>query len=544
MSISSISLRAKFLLSICLIIVPTIGAIFLWVALENRKNSLEQVLNQARILTRQVIITRQWISDCGGILVKKNSLGAKGTFYAFEGSVNTEDGLYVKFTPSMVTKKLSQYSSREQLYRFRLAGLSPINPENKPDLFESSALQLFTGSNINEIYRIEKEKGTRYLRYLVPLTAKASCLKCHKEQGYSKGSQVGGLSVFLPLSKMDIALHESNRQLILLGGALICLVIFTLFVLIRKLVLNPMTRLQIMTSKIAQGNLNYRVKIKTGDEFQVLAESYNFMAENLQKERELLEEKIKNATKELAQANEELKALDRMKSDFLSNMSHELRSPLTVIRGGVDYLKRIDMSEDAREYLSLIDRHLDRLIRLVSDAFDFSKIEAGRMQWCFANENISELIEEVIELIEPLAQKYGIELIYTGKEDVFAEIDLERIEQVLVNLIENSIQYSMPNTKVIINVEDLESRVRISVSDEGMGIPSEKQDVIFKKFYTIPSSKNKKVGGTGLGLAISKGIIEAHGGKIWVESTYGEGSTFYFEIPKVQHHKIISSEDC
>jgi signal transduction histidine kinase len=214
-------------------------------------------------------------------------------------------------------------------------------------------------------------------------------------------------------------------------------------------------------------------------------------------------------------------------------MSHELRSPLTVIRGGVDYLNRTIERTENRHYLSIIDKNLTRLIHLVSDLFDFTRIEADKADWSFEQENLSGLVQEVAEIIGPLAMDKNISINYKYPGDIFVEMDLERIEQVLVNLIENAIKFSDEGTAIRIEVREDEDDVSVAVRDRGIGISEENTEVIFDKFYTLPSSKGMgKHEGTGLGLAICKGIIEAHGGRIWAESVKGEGSVFLFTLPK------------
>jgi signal transduction histidine kinase len=288
-----------------------------------------------------------------------------------------------------------------------------------------------------------------------------------------------------------------------------------------------------MTSRISEGDLGVSVNISTGDEFERLGEAFNSMAKRLSRGREVLEEKITQATHELAEANRELKSLDKLKSDFLANMSHELRSPLTVLRGGVDYLRRTDVEPENRDYLTIMDKNLSRLIYLVSDLFDFTKIEANKIEWSFQRENVSGLVQEVIEITSPIAMDKYISISYEYPGDVFAEIDLERIEQVLVNLMENAVKFSYPGTEIRIEVREEGNDVLVAVKDQGIGISRENLEIIFEKFHTLPSSGDQhKSGGTGLGLAICKGIIHGHGGRIWVESTTGEGSIFFFSLPK------------
>jgi signal transduction histidine kinase len=527
------SLQRKFLLSIALIILPTLGVIFLWVGIQQEKLAIDQVVNQARVLVRQIILTRQWVSDCGGIMVLRESEGAKDIYpFFFDDRLDTARGVYQRFTPSMVTKKLSQYSLGQDLYRFRLAGANPLNPENKPDEFEEDALKRFATEGSKEFFRIETEGGRTYFQYMVPLVVDKTCLDCHQGQGFAQGAIGGGLSVFLPMERIKASLAADHLKLAASGFGLILLTVFTLFILLRRVVIRPLNDFTNMTTKISEGDLEARVNISTGDEFERLGDAFNSMAKGLSQSREVLEDRIKQATHELAEANRELQSVDKLKSDFLANMSHELRSPLTALRGGIDYLNRTISGQGNRDYLAIIDKNLSRLIHLVSDLFDFTKIEANKIEWSFQKENVSGLVQEVIEITRPLATTQHISIAYQYPGDIFAEIDLERIEQVLVNLVENAIKFSAPGTELQIAVGKDEDSVLVSVKDQGIGISQESLEAIFEKFHTLPASGPRNRGsGTGLGLAICKGIIQGHGGRIWAESTQGEGSVFYFSLP-------------
>ena len=338
----------------------------------------------------------------------------------------------------------------------------------------------------------------------------------------------GGLSVFLPVDEMLSATRKNHLKLAIAGTGLVFTTIFTLFILMRRFVIKPLKKLEEMTDQIGKGNLEARVNIYTGDEFEKLGHMFNTMARSLSNGRDHLEKKVSQATKELSDANEELQTLDKLKSDFLANMSHELRTPLTVVRGGIDYLNRTIEKEDDRNYLEIVDKNLARLIHLVSDLFDFTKIEARKTEWFFDQVNLSVLIEEVVEIISPLSMDKNISINFQKPGDVLVEMDLERIEQVLVNLIENAIKFSDPQTEILIKIEEDHKYVTVSVQDQGIGISEKNLKTIFDKFSTVPSAGINKP--EGLGLAICKAIIEAHDGKIWAESVKGESSTFYFTL--------------
>lgn len=527
------SLQRKFILSIVLIIVPVLGVIFTWAGIRGERNATVQVLKQARILSRQIILTRQWISDCGGVMVARESAGAREVRYFFDDRLLTQRGTFNRFTPAMVTKKLSEYSLRENLYRFRLASLNPMNPQNTPDAFEKMALYRFIHQDIDELFLFDREGENQIFRYTVPLFVDKACMECHKD--FTKGTVGGCLSILFPASEFMSTLRSTRIRLAVAGTALIVLTIATLFFLLRRVVINPLSALETATAEISKGNLDARVKLETGDEFEHLGRTFNTMGDKLAHHRETMEERITQATSELSEANRELTKLDSLKTEFIADMSHELRSPITAIRGGLDYLKRTTPEGDNKSYLHLIDNNLMRMTHLVSDMLDLTRIDAGKVAWDFELNDLSVLVREVIEVLSLEADKHQVQMHFDERDSVWVEMDLERIEQVLVNLLENAFKFSDPGTAVTITIEENDPWVAVSVCDAGKGIASENLETIFRKFHTLPSSGGRgQTKGTGLGLTICRKIVEAHGGRIWAESEQGQGSTFTFRLPLKQ----------
>lgn len=522
-------LQGKFLLSIIAIVAPVLGMVFYWVDFQTATQARDQALDQARVLARQVILTRQWVTDCGGaVLVAESSRGAQGIPCTGDGAVETSAGRFLQFTPAMVTRQLSLYSAREKQYSFKLSSLSPINPENAPDTFETAALQRFIRLGTGEEYRFS---GAR-LDYLVPLRMEAGCLNCHDSLTNGRSAVIGSLSIRIPLERMEASLKKGRAILAVSGFSLTLVTVLILFFFMRRMVIKPLRTLEEKTIAISQGELEPSMAITTGDELEHLDRAFNTMSRNLLENRETLERRIDQATRDLAAANEDLKELDRLKSDFLANMSHELRSPLTVIRGGINYLSRTLEKPENRSYIEILDKNVVRLSRLVSDLFDFTKLEHGRIQWETDTENLTALVREAAEIIGPTADEKRISIKILTAEALFAQINLERIEQVLVNLLDNAIKFSDPGTVISIALARENQWITVSVNDQGPGIPEKNLVTIFDKFSTVPTGRNTKTEGTGLGLAISRAIIEAHGGRIWASSELGVSSTFFFSLPE------------
>lgn len=533
-----ISLKGKFFIGIVLTVVPVLGLIFAWTGIRNENHAKSQIIEQARILARQIVMTRQWIADCGGIMVARNSLGAQGTLYFYDDRLKTSRGTFQRFTPAMVTKKLSTYSMRDNMYQFRLASINPMNPQNSPNTFEQMALYDFIHVGTKEVYTFdEKNKGSEF-QYSVPLYVDDACMRCHKN--FTKGTIGGCLSIAFPIEGFQASLRKNHFKLASAGVGLIILTIWTLFFTLRQVVIKPLNDLENVTSEISNGNLGARVKLETGDEFERLGHAFNTMGSKLSHNREIMEDKINQATLDLSQANLVLQKLDILKTDFIADMSHELRSPVTAIKGGLDYLKRTIEGDENKSYLALIDNNLMRLTHLVTDMLDLTRIEAGKVDWNFEENDIAVLVREVIEILSLRAKERSITLNYSGENPIWVTMDLERIEQVLVNLIENAIKFSDPHSQIDIETNVGNQCISVTVTDSGTGIAEENLEVIFKKFHSLPSGNGRgKTKGTGLGLTISRKIIEAHGGKIWAESEPGQGSVLTFTLPNKQKDKFL-----
>ncbi len=246
---------------------------------------------------------------------------------------------------------------------------------------------------------------------------------------------------------------------------------------------------------------------------------------------------------EHAQLYERLRELDQMKSDFVSNVSHEFRTPLTAIKASVDNM--LDgltgpLNEKQIRYLTRVKSNTDRLARLINDLLDLSRIEAGRIDLKPTYLALVPLAKEVTESLSTVAREKLISLEVASQDSsVTAWADRDKVAQVLMNLIGNAVRFTPAGGKVTVAVESNgDEWVQISVADTGPGIPPEEANKIFDKFYQVDQVDKQKTKGTGLGLAISKGLVEMHGGKIWVESETGKGSNFSFTLPRKQSFKL------
>ncbi len=285
------------------------------------------------------------------------------------------------------------------------------------------------------------------------------------------------------------------------------------------------------------------VKVKGEGEIVELADSLNAIISRIKHETSALEKsqldldganrKLLDSYVKLQEANEKLKKLDQMKSDFVANVAHELLNPLAAVRETMDILRsNLDQKMDARqrEVWEISRRNVVRLIRLVQDILDLSRIEAGKLELNLQEFSVADVLEEVLIPLEIVFRKKKLTLV----KEIAPSLktmrgDRDRVIQAVTNLLMNAVKFSPENGKVILSMAVKDRAVTVQVTDFGQGIDVKDQDKLFSKFERISVDKKE---GTGLGLTITKDIISLHGGKIWVESAAGKGATFVFTVPQ------------
>jgi signal transduction histidine kinase len=520
----------------------TIAVIFLlgyfWISNRQEDHIMEQVKKQAIILHTQIVLTRQWVADHSSVLIPKLEGIRSNPFLKEPDLLGTDGAIYTRISPSILTKQLSDRALEQGRYSFKLTDSNPLNAENKPDEFESEALALFRTSRSDGIFTTEVREGRNTLRYVAPLYVNENCVQCHMIQGYKPGDVGGCLSVFIPMDEAQAAI-KNNRAILLWGGLGFAgsLVLF-LFVSTRSLLFNRIRDIRASMSRIG---LDGREGAEggRGDELKEIADFCYLFDEKMRNQHEELERKIAEATRdlslanrELEEANRDLERLNRAKSDFFSDVSHELRTPLTSIKGAVDILERKESCADPI-YLDIIRRNTDHLVKMVVDFLEYSKLESGQLELHRERVSLRTVIEDAIVSLESDAEKKGVHLVLEAPLDCLAPVDGQRIHQVLTNLLTNAIRYSSDNGTVNVRMTSADHTAQVMVEDRGPGIDSRYHEAVFEKFYRVPDQDGRHIhrGSSGIGLAICKGLVEAHGGHIRVESEPGKGSRFVFTLP-------------
>ncbi|MDD5595805.1 MAG: ATP-binding protein [Candidatus Omnitrophica bacterium] len=230
----------------------------------------------------------------------------------------------------------------------------------------------------------------------------------------------------------------------------------------------------------------------------------------------------------------EIRKLETMRRDFVANVSHELKTPLTSIKGFVETLLEgaLDDKENSRHFLQIIQNHVNRLDNLTNDLLTLSYAESKQAELEIKPVNLKELTDQVLLGFQSRIKGKIISVRNELFSELVIKLDKDKIEQVLTNLIDNALKFNREKGWIRVYSEDMHNRIKICVEDSGSGIPEKDLSRIFERFYRVDKARSRELGGTGLGLSIVKHIVELHGGNVGVESTEGLGSKFYFILPK------------
>jgi two-component system phosphate regulon sensor histidine kinase PhoR len=330
------------------------------------------------------------------------------------------------------------------------------------------------------------------------------------------GQPLGIVRFALPLSEVQLQKRIIYRA-VLLGAMLAILIALTVAYFISKSITFPIGQMQDVAQRIAKGDFSRKVKIKSKDELGELAKSLNLMSDELQ------------------QKIESLKRMDRIRTDFVANVSHELKTPLTLIKGYTETLedKAIDDKEKARKFISIIKEHVNRLENIINDLLSLSELELSKNSIEKIEFDIKQLMDEVMMGFGHALDAKQQQLNINSQGDNFRIFaDKDKIEQVFVNLIDNAIKYTKDNGRINISLNEQPDTINITVEDNGIGIAKEHLSRVFERFYRVDKARSRELGGTGLGLGIAKHIVMAHGGKIHIESQIDMGTKVFVTLPK------------
>lgn len=365
----------------------------------------------------------------------------------------------------------------------------------------------------HESYKTLFNEEVEYLK----ASKKAFKHRYAKEKENIVGSLMGELEALKALGQKNIfnkiknldetGARSSKVAFVMILASLSCGIVLAIY--ITRSITVPLSKMKKKTSEIASGIFEDNLNLPSPPEIGELASALNLMCRKLRE-------------------------VDKVKSDFFSLMSHELRTPLTSIKEGTNLLQEGLAGETTgqqKRLLAIIGEESNRLIELVNSLLDLSKMESGMLTYEFTMTDLSPLIQKVIFEVLPIAESKNVRFETNIEELSLIRMDRERILQVLRNLVGNALKFTPNGGMITISARDVQKGVEVSVADTGPGIPEDHLDTIFDKFRQVGQLGADKLKGTGLGLAIARHIIDKHGGKIWIESIIGKGSTFFFILP-------------
>ena len=500
---------------LCLVIIFSIFWSIFFYRINKQQNYIliSQLKHQALGIYHYIVLTRQWISSVGGLYIK------------------TEDEEYKKITPSDFTKRMTEFAAQKMPYRVKIAVNNAIDPEHLPSRFEQRAINLFEARKATSYCKLIRKGNHVLFKYAAPLIFDNECINCHAKKSYLNKEVLGCISISFPADSIYHAISETRRSFSLYLLAMFLLMLSLLYLMLRCFVIAPLNHLKDASDQIEQGNLDIKVELKASKEWETVAHSFNRMISSLADQQKTLKHEVKKAVEELSRAYKELKQVERYKSDFFSNVTHDLKTPITAIKGACELMnKKYGSDPEISPYLEIQKRNIEKLSTMVENLLDCAKIEADKLELTLEEADLSEVIEDAVLMVMPIAWKKKVKLEYKPTEEpVLSVIDRNRIEQAVSNLLSNAIKFSPKDMPVEVKLSRDKYGAKITVEDYGPGIPKKEWDQVFMKFFRRAEEKASE--GIGLGLAIVKGIVEAHGGRVWISKPRHKGVAFTIYLP-------------
>ncbi|MED4227988.1 ATP-binding protein [Neobacillus cucumis] len=315
------------------------------------------------------------------------------------------------------------------------------------------------------------------------------------------GKKAGYVYMFRKTDEVQKLISELNKHFLFASFLILIFMLITVFFLSKALT-KPLISMKEATKKLSKGDFSVTLPRPSNDELGELSQSIQTLANDLN-------------------------YLRQERNEFLASVSHELRTPLTYINGYADIAKRKELSESDRfKYLDIIHEESQRLSRLLKELFDLAKLDQNTFSISKEQIDLSVFLNSIYQRVLPAFMNKGITLKLDCQQPININIDPTRFEQVILNLLDNSLKYSKENTSTFIGATEENGKIEITIKDQGIGIPPEDLPYIFDRLYRVEKSRSRATGGFGLGLAIVKQLVEAHGGTITVESELGKGTCF------------------
>ena len=429
----------------------------------------------------------------------------------------------------------------DQLKGYSWRFIDPHNPSKKPDgSYEQERLKEFEENPAeDESDLLLLSKGQQH--YYAALRASPSCVACHQKrvagsENLKAGDLIAVLKITIATDDIDRGIHFNRALLLSVGLITAVLIMGGSYIIVRYVIVKPVKHLKEVSDAISSGELNVRSEIQTGDEFEDLSHAFNRMLRNLVSMQDRLRKvnaDLDRKVDELAQANLALYESNRLKSDFLATMSHELRTPLNSVLGFGEVLQSSNgLSDKQQRWVRNILSSGKRLLELINEILDLAKIEAGKMHVRLDDFSIYEVCEGLLGMFRPLAEKKNLDLRSQLEPGIpVLRQDMGKLQQILSNLLTNAIKFTPEGGRVVLRAEADPLHVILTVTDTGVGIALEEQDLVFEKFRQSGNPLTREHAGTGLGLSIVRELSKLLGGEVTLQSELGRGSTFTVRLP-------------
>jgi signal transduction histidine kinase len=437
--------------------------------------------------------------------------------------------------------------------RFHKYSADPSDPESlthdlaEDEFLAAAARRFLRHPGEDFVYTTDRAKSASALfRYAQAVRVTRSCLTCHSETGtatpYRENELAGFISVDVPAAETETYLWFNRMWILLAGGIAGVLAILVFYVITKRFILAPIQELRAVAVSVADGDLDKRADVQTGDEFEQLSDRMNFMLERLRDSRD----ELKHANKlldqklgEMAETNVALYESNRLKSDFLANVSHELRTPLTSIIGFAELLREGRPDEEPEKCARYSENILISgriLLEIINDLLDLAKIEAGKISLSLEPVRVEEICSTLIDFTKPLADKKKLWVVFEPEPELpLMTTDKGRLRQILYNFLSNAIKFSPEHGRITLRAERAaDDKVLLSVRDAGPGVRPQDRNMIFEKFRQADQSNTREHEGTGLGLTIAKQLTLLLGGEIGVDSgsdKSDKGAVFWVRLP-------------
>ena len=510
----SILLRTKFIIFIGAIITLFYGYMIYRTSAFDEAMILRQAEQQARMLYKQILLTRQWASDHQGLFIMKRK-GVEPNPYLDLPTVTDSSGqTYFLRNPAMITRELAQYAKQDGLGYFRVTSLKPINPSNVPDSFEHDALHSFENDGALEMISVNQGAPGREVRFMAPLRVTESCLGCHAQHGYQKGDIRGGLSITIPIDWADNLIKKNMHSLIFIGILSVLFVTVALFLMFETLIVHRISRLSKAMETFPE-DINEQKMLPSlfKDELDSVNENFNMFCDRLRKSQ-----------KELLKAQQQAHLSEKMASlgILTTGIAHEVNNPLGGMLNCVKALQETPGDRDMlNRYLPLIEKGLRQIEMIMRQLLNFGRSEPLQIR----SVDVSALFSECVELLSFKFKNIRIEM----DIDVHRphQLDAEALKQIIINISLNAVQAMGDKGSLFIGCCESDDDLVITFRDTGPGISQADLPHIFDPFFTT-----KDVGeGTGLGLAVTYSLVQRMQGEISVESSVDEGTRFKITIP-------------